>query len=151
MERLMRTAAVLAMEYRQPRLAVSMPRLFPPNIGQLIGQALLPSKFLKRQIASAPTLIRRHGAWMLRFTRRGSQEGPNYVRGIDKRAGAGAKKPPVWRAVDASGRPDAPGRVRASRSQLSGSLDAAGSPVCWAAPPARWGRGASWPSSRHYS
>ena len=71
MEKLMRTAAVLAMEYRQPRLAVSMPRLFPPNI---VGQALLPSKFLKRQIASAPTLILRHGARSLTFTRQGLEE-----------------------------------------------------------------------------
>ena len=49
-------------------LAALLPRLPPSH------QALLPSKFPKRQIAPAPTLILRHGAWSLRFTRHSSEE-----------------------------------------------------------------------------
>ena len=71
MESPTRTAAGLTMDHRQRWLAALLPAFGPAT---KLCHPKCHLKFLKRQIATAPTLILRHGAWSLRFTREGWEE-----------------------------------------------------------------------------
>ena len=114
MEKLMRTAAALAMEYRQPRLAVSMPRLFPPNCWPSSAAFKIPKAPDCDRTDFDPSARRSESSFHSTFLGRG----PSVVHTLAlNRAGAGEQSHPLWRAsgrlVLGRGRPDAFGRVRA--------------------------------------